>query len=111
MSSPPEYPDDGDDGGSYLSLEDIDRDLERLGELTGPYVTDTGDDLAVAAARIPDADLRRQAEELLDRLRPLADSHLVDGIVPDGESGLQPTLWSRATPQHRQAARRLRPGL
>jgi nucleotide-binding universal stress UspA family protein len=90
MPSPPDCPDDDDASDSHLSFEAIDRDLERLGELTGPYVTDTSDDLAVAAVRIPDADLRREAEELLDRLRPLADSHLVDSITPTGESGLQP---------------------
>lgn len=54
----------------------IDRDLERLGELTGPYVTDTKDDLSVAAARIPDLDRRHEAEELLRRLRPVIESHL-----------------------------------
>lgn len=102
MPSPPDCLDDDDASGSYLSFEAIDRDLERLGELTGPYVSDASDDLAVAAVRIPDAGLRREAEELLDRLRPLADSHLVDSITQTGESGLQPTLGSpRATPQPR----------
>lgn len=109
MTSPPDYPDD-DDGGFYPSLEAIDRDLERLGELTGAYVTDASEDLAVAAARIPDTDLRREADELLDRLRPLADSHLAGGIVPDEEAGLQPALRSpRAIPQPRKAPRRSRP--
>jgi hypothetical protein len=91
MTSPPHYPADDDDDVPYLSLEAIDRDLERLGELTGPYVTDNRDDLAVAAARIPDAALQHEAEELLARLRPVIDSHLADGIVPDEESGLQTT--------------------
>jgi nucleotide-binding universal stress UspA family protein len=96
MPSPPEHPDDdpehpdGDDAGSYLTIGAIDRDLERLGELTGLYVTDTSDDLAVAAARIPSADLRREAEELLERLRPLADSHLADSVMPDEDGGLRP---------------------
>jgi hypothetical protein len=94
MTSPPEYPDDDDDEDFYASLEAIDRDLERLGDLSGPYVTDTSDDLTAAVARIPDTSLRREAEELLERLRPLADSHLVDGITPPRPGGLQPALRS-----------------
>jgi hypothetical protein len=91
MTTPPEYPDD-DDEDFYASLEVIDRDLERLGDLTGPYVTSTSDDLAVAVARIPDTSLRREAGELLERLRPLADSHLADGITPPRLGGLPPVL-------------------
>jgi nucleotide-binding universal stress UspA family protein len=110
MPSPPEYPDDDEAGGSYLALEAIDHDLGRLGELTGLYVTDPSDDLAVAAARIPHADLRREAEELLERLRPLADSHLADSVIPDGGGGLQPALRPPcAAPQHRRASRQPHP--
>jgi len=105
MTSPPEYPDD-DDGDFYASLEAIDRDLERLGDLTGPYVTDTSDDLTVAVARIPDTSLRREAEELLERLRPLADSHLVDGITPPRPGGLQPVLGSCDARRYRHRALR-----
>jgi hypothetical protein len=62
------YP--GEDGpGRYPALEAMDRDLDRLGELTRAYVTDEKEDLGVAAARIPDPDLRREAEELLSRLK------------------------------------------
>jgi len=70
------YP--GEDGqGRYPALAAMDRDLERLGELTRAYVTDEKEDLGVAAARIPDKDLRREAEELLSRLK--------DAIGPDPE--------------------------
>jgi hypothetical protein len=58
---------DGQD--RYPALEAMDRDLGRLGELTRAYVTDEKEDLGVAAARILDLDLRREAEELLTRLR------------------------------------------
>jgi hypothetical protein len=62
------YP--GEDGqGRYPALEAMDRDLERFGELTRAYVTDEKEDLGVAAARIPDEDLRREAEDLLSRLK------------------------------------------
>jgi hypothetical protein len=62
------YP--GEDGqGRYPALEAMDRDLDRLGELTKAYVTDEKEDLGVAAARIPDLGLRREAEELLSRLK------------------------------------------
>jgi hypothetical protein len=62
------YP--GVDGqGHYPALEAMDRDLERLGELTRAYVTDEKEDLGVAAARILDMDLRREAEELISRLK------------------------------------------
>ena len=55
--------------GRYPALEAMDRDLERLGELTRAYVTDEKEDLGVAAARILDTDLRREAEELISRLK------------------------------------------
>ena len=70
-------PPDQDHLGDHLRrLETIERDLDRLGELTGPYVTDPKEDLSAAATRIPDADQRREAEELLDRLRPVIEPHL-----------------------------------
>jgi hypothetical protein len=53
----------------HLVLEAIDRDLERLGELTRAYVTDTTEDLSLAVARIPDESCRHDAEDILDRLR------------------------------------------
>jgi hypothetical protein len=53
----------------HLVLEAIDRDLERLGELTRGYVTDTAEDLSLAVARIPDESRRHDAEDILDRLR------------------------------------------
>jgi hypothetical protein len=62
------YP--GEEGqGRYPALEAMDRDLDRLGELTRAFVTDEKEDLGVAAARIPDPDQRREAEELLSRLK------------------------------------------
>jgi hypothetical protein len=53
----------------HLVLEAIDRDLERLGELTRAYVTDTTEDLSLAVARIPEESRRHDAEDILDRLR------------------------------------------
>lgn len=77
MTIPSDQDHPGEDGhGRYPTLEAIDRDLERLGELTGPHVTDATADLSVAAARIPDAGQRREAEELLRRLRPVVEPHL-----------------------------------
>jgi hypothetical protein len=76
----------GEDGqGCYPTLEAIDQDLERLGELTGSHVTDAKEDLSVAAARIPDDDERREAEELLRRLRPVIEPHLdtIEQASPD----------------------------
>jgi hypothetical protein len=62
------YP--GEDGQArYPALEAMERDLERLGELTRAYVTDEREDLGVAAARILDVGLRAEAEELLRRLK------------------------------------------
>jgi hypothetical protein len=81
------YP--GEDGqGHYPALEAMDRDLERLGELTRAYVTDEKEDLGMAAARILDLDLRREAEELLSRLK--------DAIRP-GPDTLSETLAEPAT--------------
>ena len=67
---------DDDGQGPYATLGAIDRDLERLGELTGAYVTDQKEDLSVAAGRIPDEDRRREAEELLSRLRAAIEPQL-----------------------------------
>jgi hypothetical protein len=76
------YP--AEDGqGRYPALEAMDRDLERLGELTRAYVTDEKEDLGVAAARILDLDLRREAEELLTRLRDAIGAALE---IPDAIS-------------------------
>jgi hypothetical protein len=63
------YPAGEDGQDRHLVLEAIDRDLERLGELTHAYVTDTTEDLSLAVARIPDEDGRHDAEDILDRLR------------------------------------------
>jgi hypothetical protein len=86
MTAPrdPYYGEDGQ--GRYPALEAMDRDLERLGELTRAYVTDEKEDLGVAAARILDLDLRREAEELLSRLRDAI------GAVPDTPDGISVTL-------------------
>ena len=90
MTTPPEQDHLDEDGqGCYPTLEAVDRDLERLGELTGPHVTDEKEDLSVAAARIPDDDQRREAEEVLSRLRPVIEPHLeaIDQAFP-GAVGL-----------------------
>lgn len=67
---------DEDSQGRYATLGAIDQDLERLGELTGAYVTDQKEDLSLAAARIPDEDQRREAEALLGRLRAAIEPQL-----------------------------------
>jgi hypothetical protein len=90
MTAPSDPYDIGEDGQCRApALEAIDRDLERLGELTGPHVINMTEDLSVAAARIPDDDQRREAEELLGRLRPVIGPHL-DTLgearpAPDGQ--------------------------
>ena len=87
------YP--GEDGqGRYPALEAMDRDLERLGELTRAYVTDEKEDLGVAAARIPDKDLRREAEELLSRLKDAI------GPDPEGPDVISETLAEPGTGPH-----------
>jgi hypothetical protein len=84
MTAPPDHDHVGEEGQHrYPTLDAIDRDLERLGELTGPYVADVREDLSVAAARIPDGAGRREAEALLSRLRAAIEPHL-DAI---GEAG------------------------
>jgi hypothetical protein len=84
------YP--GEDGqGRYPALEAMDRDLERLGELTRAYVTDEQEDLGVAAARIPEAGLRREAEELLSRLKD---------AIGGGPDAISDTLAEPGTGSH-----------
>ena len=63
------YPAGEDGQDRHLVLEAIDRDLERLGELTRAYVTDPTEDLSLAVARIPDEGRRHDAADILDRLR------------------------------------------
>jgi hypothetical protein len=87
------YP--GEDGqGRYPALETMDRDLERLGELTRAYVTDEKEDLGVAAARILDLDLRREAEELLSRLKDAigAASDAIGETLAEPDTGPYPVL-------------------
>jgi len=92
------YP--GEDGqGRYPALEAMDRDLERLGALNREYVTDEKEDLGVAAARIPDKDLRREAEELLSRLKeaigPGPDA--ISETLAEPGAGPHPVLAPRAS--------------
>jgi hypothetical protein len=92
------YP--GEDGqGRYPALEAMDRDLERLGALTRAYVTDEKEDLGVAAARIPDKELRREAEDLLSRLKeaigPGPDA--ISETLAEPGAGPHPVLTPRAS--------------
>jgi hypothetical protein len=89
-----EYYPDEDGQGRYPALAAMDRDLERLGELTRAYVTDEKEDLGVAAARIPDKDLRREAEELLSRLKDAI------GPDPEGPDVISETLAEPGTGPH-----------
>ena len=67
----------GEDGkGRYPNLYVLQRDLDRLSELTGSHVADEDDDPGQAAARIPDETQRREAEELLRRLSPVIGPHI-----------------------------------
>jgi hypothetical protein len=92
MTAPRDQYFPGEDGqGRYPALEAMDRDLERLGELTRAYVTDEKEDLGVAAARIPDKDLRREAEELLSRLKDAI------GPDPDGPDAISEMLAEPST--------------
>jgi hypothetical protein len=77
--------------GRYPALEAMDRDLERLGELTRDYVTDQKEDLGLAAARILDLDLRREAEELLGRLKD---------AIAEGPDAISETLAEPGTGPH-----------
>lgn len=92
MTAPRDQYHPGEDGqGRYPALEAMDQDLERLGELTRAYVTDEKEDLGVAAARIPDKDLRREAEELLSRLKDAI------GPDPEGPDAISETLAEPGT--------------
>jgi hypothetical protein len=98
MTAPSDQYHPGDDGqGRYPALEAMDRDLERLGVLTRAYVTDEKEDLGVAAARILDLDLRREAEELLSRLK---DAIGADPEAPDGPDASSETLVEPVTGPH-----------
>jgi hypothetical protein len=102
MTTPPEQDHLDEDGqGCHPTLEAIDRDLERLGELTGPHVTDEKEDLSVAAARIPDDDQRREAEEVLSRLRPVIEPHLeaIDQAPPEAASLPAPEAADLPSPE------------
>ncbi len=67
----------GKDGeGRYPNLHALQRDLDRLSELTGSHVADGDDDLGQAVARIPDETQRREAEELHRRLKPVIGPHI-----------------------------------
>jgi hypothetical protein len=93
MTAPRDQYHPGEDGqGRYSALEAMDRDLERLGELTKAYVTDDKEDLGVAAARIPDQDLRREAEELLSRLKDAigGDPDTISEMLVEPVTGTHP---------------------
>jgi len=68
--SDPYYVDE-DGKGHYSTVGALSRDVERLYELTRPHVAAGDDDLGQSVARIPDEDQRREAEELLSRIRSL----------------------------------------
>lgn len=59
-----------------LTLAELSRDLDRLTGLTDLYVRDGDDDLDQAVARIPGDAERREAGELLERIRPVIGPHL-----------------------------------
>ena len=61
------------------SLAALARDVERLHELTHPHVAEGDDDLSQAVARIPSAELRHEAGELLRRVKSVRGSRL-DGL-------------------------------
>ena len=62
----------GEDGQvRYRNLYGMGVDLDRLRELTGPYIAgEDNNDYTPAVARIPDETQRREADELLSRLTP-----------------------------------------
>jgi hypothetical protein len=70
---------DGEDGRDP-DLQLLARDVERLHTLIRPYVTQGDDDLSQAVARIPAADQRREAGELLTRVKSLRGSR-IDGLA------------------------------
>jgi hypothetical protein len=68
------------EGGRDASLQALARDVERLHELIHPYVTQGDDDLSQAVTRMPGAEQRREAEELLTRVKSLRGSR-IDGLA------------------------------
>ncbi|MFY9934445.1 MAG: hypothetical protein WAK82_41200 [Streptosporangiaceae bacterium] len=64
------------EGGRAASLQALARDIERLHELTRPHVAEGDDDLSQAVARIPGAQRRREAGELLTRIKRLRGSRM-----------------------------------
>jgi hypothetical protein len=72
MATPPDHHYISERGtGHYPAIEGLARDVERLRQLTRPYVADGDDDLGQAVARLPGEDARREAGELLTRIRSL----------------------------------------
>lgn len=66
--------------GGDPDLEALARDVERLHVLTRPHVADGDDDLSQAVARIPGPEQRREAAELLARVKSVRGSRL-DGLA------------------------------
>jgi hypothetical protein len=69
-----------DQDGGNPDIQTLARDVERLHQLTHPYVTEGDDDLSQAVGRIPDATMRREAGELLRRVKSLRGSSM-DGLA------------------------------
>jgi hypothetical protein len=65
----------GEDGQA-ANLRALAHDVERLHELIRPHVAEGDDDLSQAVARIPGAQRRREAGELLRRIKRLRGSRL-----------------------------------
>ena len=84
----------GEDGkGRYRGIYGMGLDLDRLRELTGPYMADgDNDDYAPALARIPDETQRREAEELINRLTPYIGPKQdeLNAAIQDPGGGLHP---------------------
>jgi hypothetical protein len=79
----------GEDGkGRYRNLYGMGLDLDRLRELTGPYIADgDSDDYAPALARIPDEAQRQEAEELIGRLTPFIGPKQDEAIAATQDPG------------------------
>ncbi len=81
----------GEDGkGRYRGSYGIGRDLERLHELTDPFIAEGDNDLGQAVARIPDETQRHEAGELLSRLTPVIGPHVdaINAATQDPGDGL-----------------------